>query len=99
MVVYDEHSRYPKVEITQSTSAQATIPRLDKIFATHGIPETIKTDNGSPFQSHDFAQFTTNLGFTHRRITPLWPEANGEVERFMRTLGKAIRAAQVEGKP
>ena len=27
------------------------------------------------------------------------PQGNGEVERFMRTLEKAIRTAQIEGKP
>ena len=36
------------------------------------------------------------LGFQHRRITPCWSKANGEAERFMRTLGKAIRTANVE---
>ncbi|VDI46418.1 Hypothetical predicted protein [Mytilus galloprovincialis] len=36
------------------------------------------------------------MGFKHRKITPLWPRANAESERFMRTIGKAIRAAQTE---
>ena len=31
-------------------------------------------------------------------ITPLWPQANAEAERFMRNLGKVIRSALVEGK-
>lgn len=31
-------------------------------------------------------------------MTPLWPQANGDVERFMRTLQKVIRIAQAEGK-
>ena len=39
------------------------------------------------------------MGFKHRKITPYWPQANGEAERFMRTLEKAVRAAQVQGKP
>ena len=29
-------------------------------------------------------------------MTPYWPQANGEVERFMRTLEKAIRTAHLE---
>ena len=32
-----------------------------------------------------------NLGFKHRKVTPLWPEANGEVERFIKTFGKVLR--------
>lgn len=37
--------------------------------------------------------------FRHGKITPLWPQANAEAERFMRTLEKAVRAAHVEGHP
>ena len=36
------------------------------------------------------------MGFKHRKITPLWPRANSECERFMRSIGKAIRAANTE---
>ena len=82
-----------------STSAKATIPRLDKIFAVHGVPRIVKSDNGPPFQSAEFRQFSEYLGFTHRRITPMWPRANGEVERFMRTINKAVCAAQIESIP
>ena len=54
MVVIDEYSRFVEVETVSSTSAAAVIPKLDKIFATHGIPELLKTDNGPPFTSHAF---------------------------------------------
>ena len=40
----------------------------------------------------------SNLGFKHRKVTPAWPKANGEVERLMRTLEKAIRVAVIEHK-
>ncbi len=98
LVVLDEYSRFPFVEITPSTSAHTVIPLLDKIFSTAGIPKIMKSDNGPPFSSQDLANFTTHLGIHHRKITPYWPQANGEVERFMRTLKKAISTATVEGK-
>ena len=37
-------------------------------------------------------------GIEHRRVTPLWPQANSEAESFMKPLTKAIRSAHVEGK-
>ena len=46
LVVIDEHSRFPEVEIVKSTSAKFVIPRLDAIFARQGIPNELKTDNG-----------------------------------------------------
>ena len=52
-----------------------------------------------PFNGQDFAKFTKQMGCKHRRITPLWPQANAKVERFMRTIGKTIKAAMVKGEP
>jgi len=32
------------------------------------------------------------------RVTPLWPKANAECERLMKTIGKVIRTAKIENK-
>merc|ERR1712002_75100 len=56
LVVIDEYSRYPEVEVVTSTSSKATLPALDAIFARQGIPVlTLKSDNGPPFNGHEFA--------------------------------------------
>ena len=96
LVVIDDYSRFPEVETLHSTSYEATKPKLDAIFSRQGYPEVLKSDNGPPFQGQEFAAWAKERGFTHRKITPLWPQANGEAERFMRSLGKAIKAAVVE---
>ena len=57
-----------------------------------------KTDNGPPFQREDFKQLCAKIGTTDRKITLYWPEANASAERFMRTMGKAIRTAVAECK-
>ena len=98
LVVMDDYSRFPEVEIVGSTSAKTVIPKLDSIFACQGIPVVVKSDNGPPFNSDDFRNFVRHLGFTHRKVTPLWPQANGEVEHFMGPLMKMIRAAYVESR-
>jgi len=53
LVVIDRYSRYPEVEIVRSTKASSVIPKLEKMFATHGIPDTITSDNGPPFNGSD----------------------------------------------
>ena len=98
MVVIDEYSRFPEVEIVTSTSARSTIPKLDAIFARQGIPEVLKSDNGPLFNGVELKNFAEHLGFQHRKITPLWPRANGEAERFMMTLEKCVRTATIEHK-
>ena len=57
LVVIDVCSRFSEVEIVISTSAQSTILKLKRVFATHGITEVLKSDNGPPFQSYAFHQF------------------------------------------
>ena len=70
MVVTDEFSRFPEVEMLASVSARAVIPTLDAIFARQGIPDVLKRDNGPPFNGSEFKNFADFLGFKHRRITP-----------------------------
>ena len=67
------------------------------MFATHGIPEVITSDNVR-FGSSEFAVWCQQMGIKHRKITPLWPAANAQVERFNETLEKIIRISNVEGK-
>uniref|UniRef100_H3A6Z3 Gypsy retrotransposon integrase-like protein 1 n=1 Tax=Latimeria chalumnae TaxID=7897 RepID=H3A6Z3_LATCH len=85
LVISDDYSQYPVVDIIKSTSTQTVIPRIDKIFSEFGTPEIVKSDNGPPFHSREFKLFAKELGF-HHRITPYWPRANGKVEQFMKTI-------------
>lgn len=99
IVVIDDHSRFPIVEQVKSTSFKNVRPILNRILSTFGIPKVIRSDNGPPFNGADFAAFAEEMGFEHRRVTPGWPEANGEAERFMRTLGKVIKTAKADNQP
>ena len=103
LVVIDDNSRYPEVEFVSSTSGKAVAPKFDKMFSTFGIPSVVKTDNGPPFNSKDFdtefKKLSSYLGFKHRKVTPEWPRANGEAERFMKSLNKAIKVGRLENKP
>jgi hypothetical protein len=89
-VVVDEHSRYPMVKQVGSISFKALKPILDDILAMFGVPKEIKSDNGPPFNGSDFKSYSNASRFSHRRITPLWPKANGTCERFMKNLRKVM---------
>ena len=95
LVVQCLYSRYPAVEIVSSTSAAAVIPALERILTDFGIPYKLGTDNGPPFNSHQFRKFAAQLGFEHTRVTPYAPWANGTIEHFMRNLGKVLKTANV----
>ena len=95
-VLIDQHSKYPVVHFVRNTSAESLIPILTKIISTFGIQKTLISDNGPPFKSFRVAEFMNQYGIKHKRITPRWPQSNGQVERFMKPLMKVIRTAHLE---
>jgi transposase InsO family protein len=96
LVVYYESGRLPVVKLSRSLTSEEAIRVCKKIFLEHGIPKVLKSDNGPAFKSEAFRDFAKQLGFEHRKVTPLNPEANGAAERVMGTINKAIRCAGVE---
>ena len=70
-VVIGAYSHFPEVEIVRSTSAATVIPKMDKFFATHGIPTIVKSNNGPPFTSNEIKQFMEENDIQHCKITPL----------------------------
>ena len=99
LVVIDQYSRYPEVEIISSTTAQQTINSLTKVFATHGLPYKVISDNGPPFPSAALKEYMVRNNIKHHRITPLHPKANGMAENFMRNLNKTLRTALIDQTP
>lgn len=65
---------------------------METMFRKHGLPEAIRSDNGSPFASRApgglsrLSMWWLQLGIRHERIEPGCPEQNGRHERMHRTL-------------
>lgn len=95
LVVIDKRSRYPVVEETRSTSFREIKSKLKKTFATFGTPRQFETDNGPPFNSHNFAEFSKQEGFKHHLVTPGHPKANGTSESFMKLMNKTEQIAHL----
>ncbi|KAL1474419.1 hypothetical protein MTO96_037985 [Rhipicephalus appendiculatus] len=55
MAVVDDFSKYPVVSNLHTLAAPTVTKQLRTIFAQFGCPELVKSDNGSPFQSDQFA--------------------------------------------
>jgi putative transposase len=53
----------------------------------------IISDNGPQFIAKDFKEFIRIAGMTHVRTSPYYPQSNGKLERFHKTIkGECIRA-------
>ena len=93
----DGFSRYlVSLAATTSTEEAQARPAFERAFEEHGLPEVIRSDNGSPFASAGVTGLTQlsvwwiKLGIRHERIDPGSPQQNGGHERFHLTLLEAM---------
>ena len=94
MLIVDYFSRYPEVIKLKSTSSKAVIEAVKAVFSRHGIPETVKSDNGPQFSSDEFARFAADYGFRHTTSSPHFPQSNGLAERTVQTVKNILKGNQ-----
>ena len=57
-----------------------------------GVTPRIISDNGPQFIAKDFKEFIRVAGMTHVRTSPYYPQSNGKIERYFKTVkGECIR--------
>ena len=91
LLVIDAHSKWMEITVVASTTSHSTIEELRKMFATHGLPEVLVSDNGTAFSSADFHEFTRRNSIRHVRMAPYHPSSNGQVERAVQTFKDAMK--------
>lgn len=68
--------------------------RLVRIFEQlqrdHGLPQTLRTDNGPEFLGETFVQWAQDHGMAIQYIQPGKPNQNAYIERFNRTFREEI---------
>ncbi len=57
LIVVDAHSKWIEVLRMTSTTAESTINALRFLFAAHGLPEELVSDNGPQFVAWEFREF------------------------------------------
>ena len=80
LVIIDYLSRYLDVILLTTTTSVAVVKHLHRVFAMHGFPDTIVTDNGPQFESEAFATFCSAYNVSHRTSSPNFPQSNREAE-------------------
>ena len=86
LLIVDYYSRYIEVAKMKRTTAEDVILLTKGIFARHGIPETVVSDNGPQYSSEAYAEFARLYQFEHVTSSPRYPQSNGEAERAVQTI-------------
>ena len=95
--VIDSHSKWLEVKHMSSTTTERTVDELRLIFAQHGLPEEVVSDNGPQFISNEFSEFMSKNGVKHTLVPPYHPQYNGAAERSVRVVKEALVKQVLEG--
>ena len=94
LIVVDAYSKWLEVVPAVSTSSQQTIREFRHLFATHGLPEIVVSDNGTAFSSTEFGCFMKHNGIRHIWCAPYHPSSNGSPERAVQTFKEAMKKTE-----
>ena len=94
LIVINSFSKWPEVIVMKSTTAAKIIEELRCLFSRWEIPEQIVSDNSPQFKSDEFKQFLSENDITHLTTAPYFPTTNGQAERFVQRIKKALTAAK-----
>lgn len=98
LTIRDEFSRYVlELRAMDNARSQTVREAFERIFARHGLPQAIRSDNGAPFASvqalHGLSRLSAwwvALGIDLERGRPAHPQDNGGHERLHRDIAREL---------
>ena len=91
LLLVNVHSKWSEVLPTTSATTPSTNSAMEAVFATHGMPELLVTDNGPAFASDEFEAYLKANGIQHAKTSHYHPASNGLVEQCMQMFKRAMK--------
>ena len=91
LIVVDAYSKWVEVETMADATAYSTVHKLRRMFAAHGLPKVMVTDNGPAFTGESFEKFCLRNRIRHVPTAPYHPASNGQAERVVRTFKESMK--------
>ena len=92
LMMVDQFTKWVEcVPLPSQTAEMTAHAAVSEFFCRFGYPFQIFTDQGRNFESKLFVNLCKVLQIHKAKTTPYRPSANGQVERFNRTLMDAVR--------
>lgn len=92
LLIIDAYTKFCIIKPLRTTKSSPAIRALKEIFYTFGHPCRLISDRGSCFTSLEFKRFVTEFEIQHILNAVSTPRANGQVERYNRTVLDSLRA-------
>ena len=94
LITVDAYSRHFEIDYLPDLKSTTVIRKLKVHFSRFGIPERLKTDNGTQFNSEQFQKFSKNWPFTHVTSSPNHQSSNGLSEIYVNHAKRILRKAK-----
>ena len=96
ILICDYFSKFPFM-FSCKTSWGSLKDHLIDFFSNEGFPKEIISDNGSPLNSQEFADYLSSHGVKHTTSSPHYPQSNGFIERHIQTVKNLLYKAMDAG--
>jgi len=91
LVAVDYFTKWPEAKVTKRADAQTVVDFLyEEIICRHGPFKHLHSDRGTHFANTLIKGLTEKFRIRHHLSSPYNPRANGQVERFNRTLCESL---------
>ena len=97
LLIVDFTSRFPIVRKLKSMTAKHVASHFFDVFGEHGWPDTLLTDNGPCYASHEFKQLMLDMSVNHITSSPHYPQSNGLAEKYVQIVKNLFIKAHEEG--
>ena len=91
VVVVDVYSGYIDFARLSSMTSKSIIAALKPMFATHGAPVQLLSDNGRNYISQEFEQFSKDWEFEHVTCSPHYHKSNGRAEAAVKIMKNILK--------
>uniref|UniRef100_A0A8C6NRG0 Gypsy retrotransposon integrase-like protein 1 n=1 Tax=Nothobranchius furzeri TaxID=105023 RepID=A0A8C6NRG0_NOTFU len=94
LLCVDYFSKFPNILKLTETTSRGVIVAMKSIFARHGIPDVVVSDNGPQYASAEFKEFAKRWEFKHITSSPTHAQSNGQAERMVRTIKNLLKKSE-----
>ena len=91
LLIVDYYSHFIEISQLNRTTAEDVILHTKSIYARHGIPEVVVSNNGPQYSAEVYARFAREYQFEHITSSPHYPQINGEAEHAVHTVKHLLK--------
>ena len=89
-LIVDFTSQFPIVHKLKSMTVKHVSSLFSQVFGEYGWPDTLLTNNGPCYASHEFKQLMVDMSVNHITSSPHYPQSNGLAEKYVQIIKNFI---------